>query len=269
MRKVAIGKAMVTGVCIGGNPFSGFSHQGRERDKEMTDFYTLERIKATLRAAEQTGINTFFGRTDDHIMGIVNDYWKEGGTIQWFAQVRTDSNQPDSWKDWLRQSLKLGAAGMYMHGGEVDFWYANGQLQNLRDAFQMMRAGGVKAAGFAGHKPEAHEWIRDNLDVDFQMCSHYDPTDRSQHAHHIAVGEKWDEEDRRRMLKTIATIRKPVAHYKVFAGGNKPVIPALELLGKVMRPTDVVVMGFYVKDEPDLIARNVRLFEKHVDKTQA
>ncbi len=87
MRKVQIGNVQVSGLCIGGNPFSGFSHQNSERNKEMTDYYTPECIKETLRKAENAGINTFFGRTDDHILGIVEDYWNEGGKIQWFAQV--------------------------------------------------------------------------------------------------------------------------------------------------------------------------------------
>ncbi|MDH7571521.1 MAG: hypothetical protein QHJ73_18245, partial [Armatimonadota bacterium] len=90
MRKVAIGEAVVSGLCIGGNPFSGFSHQSPQRDREMLDYYTPQRIKETLRQAEAAGINTFFGRTDAHILGIITDYWNEGGKIQWFAQVCTE-----------------------------------------------------------------------------------------------------------------------------------------------------------------------------------
>ena len=86
MRSVEIGHVSVSRMCIGGNPFSGFSHQGEEKNREMLEYYTRERIKQTLRAAQEAGINTFFGRTDHHIMGIVRDYWEEGGTIQWFAK---------------------------------------------------------------------------------------------------------------------------------------------------------------------------------------
>lgn len=266
MRKVTIGKTVVSGLLMGGNPFSGFSHQSEERTREMLAYYTPERIKEALRRAEEAGINTFCGRTDDHIMGIVRDYWKEGGNIQWFAQVRTDKDAPDSWRRWMKAAIDQGAAACYVHGGEVDFWHANNQLDKLRDALDMMRKGGV-TAGMAGHSPRAHEWIRDNLDVDFQMCCHYNPTDRSKTPHHISTGEKWNDEDRARMLEVIATIEKPVIHYKVFAGGNKPVVPAFELLGRVMRETDVVCVGFFTKDDPEMIAKDVALFEKHVDSS--
>lgn len=204
MRKVTIGgKVQVSGLCLGGNPFSGFSHQNPERSQEMTRYFTPERIKETLRAAENAGINTLFARADDHIISV--------------------------------------------------------------EALDMIREGGV-SAGFSGHKPESHEWIRNNLDVDFQMCCHYNPTDRTKSPHHISVDEKWNDEDRDRMVRVITTIEKPVVHFKVFAGGNKPIIPAFELLGRAMRKNDVVCVGMFTKDDPDMIRKNVALFEKHVDK---
>jgi len=265
MRLRTIGTARVSGLCIGGNPFSGFSHQGEERSRQMLEYHTPERIRATLRTAEEFGLNTFFGRTDDHIFGILRDYWNEGGTIQWFAQVCTDHGRPDSWRKWLEGAVGLGATAAYIHGGVVDFWYANGLFDELREALQRMRDSGV-IAGFAGHKPEAHAWIRDHLDVDFQMCSYYNPSDRSQRAEHIATGEKWDDADRAEMLALIATIEKPVVHYKVFASGNKPILPAFQVMGQHMRENDVACVGIFLKDDPEMITTNVSLFEAHVDQ---
>lgn len=255
---------MVSRLCIGGNPFSGFSHQGEERSAEMKAYYTPQCIKTTLCAAEHAGINTFFGRTDDHIFGIIREYRDSGGNLQWFAQVNDAPDEPGSWRKWLKAAIALGATGAYIHGGLVDFWFANKMTDHFREALDIMRAADV-VAGFAGHNPEAHAWVRDNLDGDFQMCSHYNPTDRSKSAHHVVVGEKWRDEDRERMLEIISSIDKPVVHYKVFAAGNKPVIPAFELLGKVMRPMDIVVIGIFTKDKPDMIAQDVTLFEKYVE----
>ncbi len=267
MRKVPIGGTRVTGLCIGGNPFSGFSHQSDERSREMVEYFTPERIKETLRAAEQAGVNTFFGRTDDHILGLLRAYWKEGGTLQWFAQVCPEPGKPDSWRTWLKAALDLGAVGAYIHGGVVDFWVANQLYDFFFEALAMMREAGV-AAGFAGHQPEAHAWIRDHLDVDFQMCSHYNPTDRSDHAEHISQGEVWEDADREKMLRVIATIEKPVVHYKVFAAGNKPIRPAFEVLGKHMRKRDVCCVGVFPKDDPEMLSKDVALFEEYVDGPQ-
>jgi hypothetical protein len=265
MRLVQIGSVKVSGLCIGGNPFSGFSHQTSERSKEMTDYYTPERIKETLRIAEKAGINTFFGRTDDHILGLVKEYWDEGGKIQWFAQVCTEQNDADAWRKWIKASAKLGASATYIHGGVVDSWYANKNYDKFKEALDMMRDAKV-SAGFAGHSPDAHKWINENLDVDFQMCCHYNPSDRSKSPHHVGEGEKWDYDDRSLMLDVIADIQKPVVHYKVFAGGNKPINEAFEVMGKCMRSVDVACVGFFPKDDPDMISKDVALFEKYVDR---
>ncbi|MBU4199300.1 MAG: hypothetical protein KKE37_09095 [Verrucomicrobia bacterium] len=266
MRMVKIGKATISGLCIGGNPFSGFSHQGEKKSKEMIEYYTPDRIKQTLKEAEQAGVNTFFGRTDDHILGIVKDYRDQGSAIQWFAQVCEDSGDPGSWRKWLKASIDIGATGAYLHGGIVDYWYANKMFDCFKEALDIMRKADI-VAGFAGHNPAAHQWICDNLELDFQMCSHYNPTDRSKSPHHISVGEKWNDEDRALIIKTIARVQKPVVHYKVFAGGNKSIVPAFAFLGNVVRPQDIVLVGVFTKDNPNMINEDVALFEKYIDKT--
>jgi hypothetical protein len=265
MRRVKIGSAEVTGLCIGGNPFSGFAHQTPERAVEMKEYYTPDRIKATLRLAEESGINTFFGRTDDHVMGILREYYDDGGKIQWFAQICTERDDEDAWRKWTDASAALGATGGYLHGGVVDHWYSEGRWNLFREALDRMRGAGL-ATGFAGHMPEAHRWIRDHLDVDFQMCSYYNPTDRSKVAHHTDVGERWEYEDRARMLEVIASIEKPVVHYKVFAAANKPILEAFETMGRSMRSGDVACIGIFIKDDPRMIAEDIELFERYVDR---
>jgi hypothetical protein len=265
MRTVTIGTLQVSGLCIGGNPFSGFSHQNRERDREMIEYNTPERIREALSQAEAAGINTVFARVDDNILGTIDGYWKAGGTIQWFAQVSVDKSGPDSWRGWMARAIETGAHALYIHGGVVDNWHANGKHELLHEALSMMRDAG-KVSGFAGHRPDAHEWIRDNLDVDFQMCCYYNPTDRSKDPAHQGEGEKWHDDDRAAMLKVIATIEKPVVHYKVLAAANKPVGESWERLGTTVRPSDIVCLGMFLKDDPEIITKNVALFERIVEK---
>ena len=198
-------------------------------------------------------------------MGIIEDYWNEGGKIHWFAQVCTERDDPEAWKKWIKASAKLGACAGYLHGGVVDNWYANKLFHKFQEFLDMMREANM-VAGFAGHSPEAHEWIRDNLEVDFQMCCYYNPSDRSKNPHHTNIDEKWHKDDRKRMLEVISTIKKPVVHYKVFAGGNKPIIEGFEIMGKSMRNMDVACIGFFLKDDPDMIRKDINLFEKYVDK---
>jgi hypothetical protein len=264
MRKARIGRVDVSRLVIGGNPFSGFSHQSRDRDRQMREYFSDERICRTLADAEAAGINTVFARTDDHIMGVLGRYWRAGGTIQWFAQVVFDPAEPGVHRQWIRRAGELGAAGMYIHGGATDCWHANGQFDLFAEALGLMRDFGVPG-GFAGHRPAAHAWVRDHLRPDFQMCSHYNPTDRTQDPRHSGVGEKWDLRDRAAMLEVVATLPWPAAHYKVFAGGNRPIEEAFETMARCVRGNDVVCIGVFPKDDAAMLARDIALFERHVE----
>ena len=53
----------------------------------MKRFFTVERIKQTLRSAEGLGITAFIGRADRHITRLLFEYWGEGGSIRWIAQT--------------------------------------------------------------------------------------------------------------------------------------------------------------------------------------
>ena len=238
MRLRTIGSAQGSGLCIGGNPFSGFSHQSPERNQEMLDYHTPERIHEVLRTAEDHGINTF-GCTDAHFFGALRDLGDAGGQIQWFAQV----------------CIERGCTGAYIHGGVVDNWHAAERWDLFEEVLGRMRDAGV-VSGFAAHQPQAQAWIRDHLDPDFQMCSYYNPTDRSKSAHHQDSGEKWEDEDRDAMLEVIANITRPVVHYKLIAGGT-------------LCEDDVALIGVFLKDHADLIAEDVDLFDKHVDAVLA
>jgi hypothetical protein len=264
MRTVKIGNVDISRMVLGGNPFSGFSHQSSARDREMLDYYTADRIKETLRKAEAAGVNAFFGRSDRHVRRLMREYWNEGGAIQWVAQ--TASELGDQVRA-VRDAAKDGAVGVYIHGGEVDFWYAQKKFDMFHAALDAMRECGV-AAGFAGHLLDAHKWMRDNLELDFQMVCYYDPTDRSENPHHVAdAEERWDESERARKAEFIQTLPWPAAHYKVFAGGNQPVDEGFRFLAGSMRENDIVCVGHHLGDNPEMIAENVATFDSVVEKT--
>jgi len=190
------------------------------------------------------------------------EYWDEGGTVQWFGQTASEVG------DQIREvysAAAAGAKGMYIHGGIVDYWHAQGKTDLLWDALSAMRDCGV-AAGFAGHSVEAHHWIRDHLEIDFEMCCYYDPSSRADNPHHEeGVEEKWDDAHRDAMVAFIQTLPWPAVHYKVFAGGNKPIPEGWAFLAQHMRSDDLVCIGHYLGDNPDMIAENVATFERLIE----
>ena len=262
MRTIKLGKLEVPRLILGTNQVAGFSHQGPERDREMVRYFTAENIMAMYRKAEAAGVTHVIARSDRHVTRVLMEYWDKGGAIRWIAQTATELG--DQIKA-VRDAAAVGAKAVYIHGGQVDYWFAQKQYDMLKEALKVMRECGV-AAGFAGHSVDAHAWIRDNLDPDFQMCCYYDPTPRADSPHHVSTpDEKWDDKHRDAMVKLIQTIPRPVIHYKVFAGGNRPIPAGFESLKKNMRKDDLVCIGHYLGDNPDMIAENVRTFETVVE----
>jgi hypothetical protein len=245
---VSAGKLKVSRLIIGGNPFSGFSHQHAEKDREMCDYYTVARIKAILRQAEALGINTLVARADNHIIRLVREYRNEGGKMQWFAQTCSELN---SLSNAIERAIAGGADAVYIHGGKMDWLMADGDMTPAVKGVQQIRKAGLPV-GIAGHRVKVFQWAEEQrLDVDFYMCAYYDPTPRDHDpVHNPNAPESWLREDRDRMTALISTLSKPAFHYKVLAGGNADPKESFEVARRTLRPQDAVVIGFYPKNHP-------------------
>jgi len=258
VQTVRIGKSRVSRLIVGGNPFSGFSHQGRQMDAEMVAYYTPERIKATLREAESLGINTAILRADDHIMGLLSEHWREGGKIQWFGQTCPELGAPEV----SLERVAGVAAACHIHGGVVDNLFANGQIEELIPAVEYARKLRL-TVGLASHNPDALRWAEQNLDVDYYMCSYYNPIARDEvAAHRAGTDELYRQEDRRAMTKLIPSLSKPAIHYKVMAAGRNDPVEAFRCVARCMRPGDAVCVGVYTKVKPDMLKEDVELLEQ-------
>jgi hypothetical protein len=261
MKYTQFGKLNVSRFIIGGNPFSGFSHQSVQQDKEMVKYFTCEKIKETLAEAEKLGINTFVGRTDNHIIRMLQEYWNEGGKIQWFAQTCPEHGSPEY---SARRAIDFGAKACHIHGGTMDYFYAQNKLDEAVKTIKLVRDAGLLAS-VAGHRPHVFRWAKENLDVDYFMCSYYDPSPRDKRPEHVAgIDEYFREEDRKAMVELIAEIPKPVVHYKIMACGRHNPAEAFVYAVKNMRDSDAVCVGICQKDLPTMLADDVKLFEKSI-----
>jgi len=253
---VQIGKLSVSKMIIGGNPFSGFSHQSPARDDEMRHYHTTERIKHTLSQAEQLGINAHIGRGDHHVMRCLMEYWDEGGQIQWIAQTCPEIGTTAR---GVANAINGGAVGCHIHGGVMELLLNNNETDEIAPAIEQMKAGGL-AAGVAGHDPAIHLWAEENLDLDYHMCSYYRPNLRDKNAEHVpGAPERFDDKHRDAMVEVIATLSKPVIHYKVLAAGRHDPAEALEFVLRHLRPQDAVCIGICLKDNPNSIGEDLRL----------
>ena len=257
METVTIGNVTTSRFILGSNQFSGFSHQGKDRDSEMRHFYTVGRIKQTLFEAESLGITTLTARTDFHVIRTLMEYHDEGGKLQWFAQTCPGVGPT---KMCVARAAAGNAKACHVHGGVMDHLLAQNDLDEIQPAMDSIREGGM-IAGIAGHNVSVFEWAEEHLDCDYYMCCYYNPSPREDDPEHPhGAEETYLAEDRQAMAAFIAKSSRPVIHYKVLAAGRNDPAEAFAFTAKTMRPTDAACIGVFMGDDGDMLKTDVKLF---------
>jgi hypothetical protein len=259
MQYAQIKNIQVSRLIIGSNPFSGFSHQSPQTDEAMRHFFTTSKIKETLREAEALGINTLIARSDFHVMRMLMEYRDEGGTLQWFAQTCPEVGSHEA---CIQRAHNYGAKACHLHGGVMDYQFAQGKLDGIQPALDLIREKGM-LAGIAAHNHRVIEWAEQNLNLDYYLCCYYNPTPRDAHsAHDPLEREYYREEDRKAMTDLIPQLSKPVVHYKILAAGRNDPAEAFAFAASKMRANDTVCVGIYQQDKPGMLEEDVRLLEE-------
>jgi len=242
-----IGTNSVTRLIVGGNPFSGNSHFSHQRDIEMRDYYTVDKIKETLRQCEEAGINTWQSRGDNFIMRVLNEYRLEGGHLQWIAQ--TASERRDVIGN-IHQIAGYEPIAIYHHGSLTDRLFRSGDFEEVVRRFDVIRDLGF-AAGIGTHLPEVVLRCEEiGLRPDFYMLSFYNLTDR---------GEGYDPEDPVKACEVIRNVKRPFIAFKIMAAGRNDPREAFEFAFRNIKDTDAVDVGVYTKHQPDQVFENARI----------
>ena len=261
-----LGLLPISRFLLGGNPFSGVSHQNSGADRDMKRYFTTARIKLLLHEAEALGVSGLCARADNHIIRLLQEYWDEGGAIRWIAQTCPEFNAIST---GVANAIAGGASAVYIHGGQMEYALANGREEDIYRGIEQIKHAGLPA-GIAGHIPPTHHWANEHLQLDFHMCSYYHPTVRTSGAGHIADTEEcFDESDRDAMVTTIARLRAPVIHYKILAAGRTPPSTAFAFAARHLRLQDAVCVGVYPKDHPSMLAVDLQLFTDSLEHTAA
>jgi hypothetical protein len=260
MQSIKIGDVKLSRLLLGSNPFSGFSHQGHERDHAMLHYFTAARIKKTLFKAEKLGITGLVARTDVHVTRLLLEYRDDGGKLKWLAQTCPEVG---SFEFCIERAARAGAVACHLHGGVMDYLTAQGKGDEAKRAIDLIRKKKM-LAGLAGHTTRVFEWAEKNADADYYMCCYYNPTPRDTNPEHVhGANEVYLEEDRKAMTDLIQSIRRPVIHYKIFAAGRNDPEQAFAYACSKMRPQDLTVIGVFPKDNPKMLKEDVKLFQKY------
>lgn len=259
MDYVDIGGKKVSRIILGTNPFSGFSHQGLDRDREMVTYYTSRRVLDTLHEAQKLGLNSVIARTDNFVIRMLMEFQQEGGELMWFAQTCPEVGPQEM---CIERAAAMKAPACHLHGGMADYLYLNNRLDEFKPLVDQIKSHGMLAA-IAAHQTEVLEWALENLDLDYYMCSYYNPIPRGKDPMHVSgLEEIYDPEHRRKMTALIRDVPVPVIHYKVMAAGRNDPADALKFVAGNLRPNDAVCIGVYTGDKQNMIAENIDLLDE-------
>ncbi len=263
---VRLGDADVSRLIIGGNPFSGNSHTSPECDREMLDYFTTERIKATLFECERQGLTAMQSRGDRHILRMLREYRNEGSNLHWIAQIASELSDL---KGNIRQIAAAGAIACYHHGTRSDnLWHA-GRIEEARELLKVMRDCGL-AVGMGSHIPEVIETVEENgWDVDFYLCSVYNLNKQHRESQVVSgqrAEERFDAADRERMFGVIQSVSKPCLVIKILGAGRNCTMPeqtraTFAYTFARIKPSDMVVVGIFPKYR-NQVAENARCVEE-------
>jgi hypothetical protein len=199
-------------------------------------------------------------------MRLLMEYRDEVGTLQWFAQTCPEVG---SHKDCILRAASYGAKAIHLHGGVMDYQFAQKKMEDVQPALDLAREKGM-LAGIAAHNHQVIEWAEKHLDLDYYLCCYYNPDHRDERAAHDPnAAERYLEEDRQAMTDLIPQLSRPVIHYKILAAGRNEPAAAFAFAASKMRTNDAVCVGVYPKDKPDMIAEDIRLLEENLLAVEA
>lgn len=263
---VAIGSGRVTRLILGGNPLSGVSHQTPGRDREMVEYFTVERIKEHLAECENEGVGTLLSRGDRHIRRMLVEYGLgAGGRVNWIGQL---AGEVADWKMNLRQIAEAGACAIYLHGSSLDDrFFKPGNPDGVLEYLAYIRNELGLPAGLCSHSTK---WLRyaeeRDWPVDFYMVSMYDLSQQERHSPIVGgrfFEETFDHGDRGAALEFVRSVETPCICFKVMACGRLSRTPeeTRATLAEVfagIKPTDAVCVGMWNRERNE-IAENAAL----------
>lgn len=258
--KVKFGKAEISRIVMGGNPFYGFSHFNSTYDTVMKEWCTPGKVVEILQRAETYGINTFQVLGMNRCFSDCERFQAEGGKMHYVVQATSDPAE-------MVKSLKPLAI---YHSGEVtDRNFRTGQMDAVREYCKRVRQAGV-LVGVGSHNPEFLARVEEQgWDVDFYAGCVYNRTRTADEWRKVLgnevlelASETYLQSDPPRMYKFFKQTPKPCFAFKVLAAGRVPSVEqAFRVAFESIKPTDCLFVGMFprtkdeVKENAEVVSR--------------
>jgi len=260
-----LGKHHVSRLLAGWNPIAGYSYQGSAMDRQMREFFTLERTVAFLQNCERNGITAW--QLDHAEKGIAAvRALREQGSKMKFLCLHADAGSIE------KVVADIAPIAIVHHGGATDRLFRDGKSGQVRDFVQRVRDAGV-LAGVSAHNPDCIKRVADEgWPVDLFMTCFYYLTRSDEQRKQIVSGTELhighytcSTSDPATMTAVARQVKQPCLGFKILGAGQRckteqQVVEAFEFAFEHLKPTDGVIVGMYprTRDQAHENARHTR-----------
>ncbi len=264
--KISFCDHQISKLVIGDNPIYGYSHFNQLLSQHQKEYHTPERVVATLKRAEEAGINGWQNSLTERSLSDLQRYRNEGGTINWFCLSPGGLwyDEPDA----VFEAAKHDPFGMAPHGGGVGHrCLRENRLDHLQDILKRIRDTGA-LVGLSVHDPKLLHIAEDEAwDVDYYMTGLYNLHGGAEKFRekfgYAALGEIYAREDRDEMCEAIQRTDKPCLVFKVLAAGrtigsSQQIREEIKFALEHIKPIDPLLLGMY-QQFGDQIGQNAQL----------
>ncbi len=264
--KISFCGHQISKLVIGDNPIYGYSHFNQLLSQHQQEYHTPERVVATLKRAEEAGLNAWQNSLTERSLSDLQRYRNEGGTLNWFCLSPGGLwyDEPDA----VFEAAKHDPFGMAPHGGGVGHrCLREKRLDHLQDILKRVRDTGT-LVGLSVHDPRLLHIAEDeDWDIDYYMTGLYNLHGGAEKFRekfgYAALGEIYAREDRDEMCKAIQRTDKPCLIFKVLAAGRTIGNPdqireEVKFAIENTKPIDPLLLGMY-QQFGDQIGQNAQL----------
>ncbi len=264
--KISFCGHQISKLVIGDNPIYGYSHFNQLLSQHQQEYHTPERVVATLKRAEEAGLNAWQNSLTERSLSDLLRYRNEGGTLNWFCLSPGGLwyEEPDA----VFEAAKHDPFGMAPHGGGVGHrCLRENRLDHLQDILKRVRDTGT-LVGLSVHDPRLLHIAEDeDWDIDYYMTGLYNLHGGAEKFRekfgYAALGEIYAREDRDEMCKAIQRTDKPCLIFKVLAAGRTIGNPdqireEVKFAIDNTKPIDPLLLGMY-QQFGDQIGQNAQL----------
>jgi hypothetical protein len=252
MPRIRLAGTEVSRLILDEVPFTGRGHWRYLVCKAMYQYYTDERILATLEAASASGIDTVLANTsgDGRVMGDLHErHLAEGGKVRnLLVEIISKAAAVEGIPPRVMDKAGPHVRGIFVQPGYTDGKVGGNGWDTLARWLQIIRESGAPVA-VGVQRPDVlplYEKYADKgiLPVDYYVLS-LCPTDR------------YEAEDRRRALEAVEGVSRPIVARRMMEA-DAPADEARAILDEVLdrlAPKDGLCVGVFPKDDPRQVRR--------------